>query len=371
MEMKLIKPTVSLSKMMFIFLSIIGCKQTNDVHPIHKDIVDAVFASGHIENLNQYNVNANADGFLQTVSVVEGDTVKTGQLLFKLSNNVQQAQVYNAKTNLEYSISNASPGSPQINQLKYEITQAQQKKSVDSLNYSRYAKLAITNAVSKLDADNARIQYLSSSSNLDILNSNLKDLYHTLKNNIDNAKAQLDIQKGNDDFYIIKAANPGLVLSINKKPGDLAKKGDRIAQIGSGESIAKLYIAEDDIHRIKMGQKVLISLNSEKSHLVNAVIKKIYPQFDNNDQSFVADAYFSKQAFQPINGTQLQANIIIGEKSNAMLIPSNYMTNSSYVFVKGKPEKVHVKTGISTLEYIEILAGLKYDDVLLMPKEVK
>jgi macrolide-specific efflux system membrane fusion protein len=349
----------------------LNCKRSADVHPQYRNVIDAVFASGHIENLYQYSVNANADGYLDKIAVIEGDTVKTGQLLFKLSNDIEKAQVYNAKTSLDYSLYNAREGSPQINQLKFQIAQAKQKKSVDSLNYVRYSRLVKTLAVSKADEDNARIQYLASSSNLDVLNSNLKDLYHNLKNNVDNAKAQLDIQKGNDDFYILKATDPGIVLSVSKKLGDLAKKGDVIAQIGSGTSIAKLYIAEDDIHRVKLGQTVLISLNSDKYHPVNAVIKKIYPQFDNNDQSFVVDAYFTDKALQPINGTQLQANIIISEKSNALVIPSYYILNGNYVFVKGKSDKVPVKTGISTLEYTEILSGLSVNDVLLTPKQLK
>lgn len=369
--MKQIKQIVYTFLIMSVLLYDCGCKRSNDVHPMYKDIVDAVFASGHIENLNQYNVNANADGFIQTVSVKEGDIVKPGQILFRLTNNIQKAQIYSAERNLNYSIDNASAGSPQIDQLKYQIIQAQQKKSVDSLNYIRYAKLAVTNAVSRSDADNARIQYLSSSSNLNVLNSNLKDLYHNLRNSVDNAKAQLEIQQGNNDFYDLKAANPGIVLSINKKIGDLAKKGDLVAQIGSGVSIAKLYIAEDDIHRVKLEQNVLISLNSDKSHVINAVVRKIYPQFNNNDQSFLADAYFLEKGIQPINGTQLQANIIINKKNNAMVIPSYYIVNGNYVFIKGKPDKVTVKTGISTLEYTEVLSGLNNDDILLMPKEVK
>ena len=54
-----------------------------------------------------------------------------------------------------------------------------------------------------------------------------------------------------------------------------------------------------------------------------------------------------------------------------MVIPSYYIVNGNYVFIKGKPDKVTVKTGISTLEYTEVLSGLNNDDILLMPKEVK
>jgi multidrug efflux pump subunit AcrA (membrane-fusion protein) len=279
--------------------------------------------------------------------------------------------VINAVNNLKFAQTNAASGSPQIDQLKFQIRQAQQKTTVDSLNNERYARLVKTLAVSKADADNARVQYTSSKSNLDVLESNLRDLEHTLKNNVDNARIQLEIQKENDDYYTIRASDPGVVLAVNKKLGDYAKKGDAICQIGSGMAIAKLYIAEDDIHRVKIGQPVLVSLNSNKNYILKATVRKLYPSFDTNDQSFVVDARFAPNQGKMINGTQLQANIIIEEKSNALVIPSEYLVNGDYVFIKGKTDKIPVSVGIRTLDYTEIRSGLSDQDVLLLPKQMK
>jgi len=353
---------------LWVFASFNACKQAEEIKPLRRDIVDAVFASGHIENMYQYSVNANVDGFLQNLGVKEGDKVKSGQKLFYLSNEVQNSQVQSAKTNLEFAEYNASMHSPQIEQLKLQIDQAEQKKQVDSMNYLRYSRLVKTQAVSKQDADNVRIQYLSSKSNLGVLQNNLHDLMHTLKLNQENAKTQLEIQKETNNYYFIQARAAGTVLSISKKVGDYAKKGDLIAQIGSGIAIAKLYIAEDDIHRVALGQKVLISLNSNKDSILQATIIKIYPSFDQTDQSFLVDAEFKNPNGNYINGTQLQANIILGEKKNALVIPSYCLGTGDFVNLKGQKEKVPVKTGIKTLEFTEILSGLNETDILTLPK---
>lgn len=353
---------------MYLLPFLISCNTMEEIKPLRKDIVDAVFASGHIENMYQYSVNANVEGFLQNQWVKEGDKVKTGQKMFYLTNEVQNSQVQSALNNLEYAHFNASSQSPQIEQLKIQIAQAEQKKLVDSLNYQRYSRLVKTQAVSKQDADNARIQYLSSVANLGVLQNNLHDEIHTLKLNLDNAKSQLDIQKETNNYYLIQARNNGTVLSINKKLGDYLKKGDLIAQIGSGITLAKLYIAEDDIHRVNLGQRVFISLNSNKDSILEARITKIYPSFDQNDQSFLADAQFINPNSTLINGTQLQANIILGEKKNALVIPSYLLGNGDYIYLKGKKEKIPVKTGIKTLEFTEILSGLQESDILLSPK---
>lgn len=64
-------------------------------------------------------------------------------------------------------------------------------------------------------------------------------------------------------------------------------------------------------------------------------------------------------------GTQLEANILVGEKKNALLVPRNYVGFGNKVNVKGKDENVIIKTGIVSTEYVEVLDGVNQDDILL------
>ncbi len=359
-----------INKIIFSILltgTILSCHTKETVSPIRKNIIDAVFASGHLENLFQYSVNANIEGFVNKIWVTEGDSVRVGQKLFYLSNDVQNSQVINANNNLAYAKNNVSYHSPQIEPLKLQILQARQKMQVDSINYERYSKLIVSKAVSQADADNARIQYQNDVSNLGVLENNLKDLFHTLNLNVKNAEEQVNIQKETNNYYFLKAKSPGIVLSIHKKVGDYMKKGDAIAQIGSGKTIAKLYLAEDDIHRVKLGQKTLISLNSDRNKLLSATITKIYPSFDENDQSFVVDAQFDSNYSNLVNGSQLQANVVIEERKNALVIPSRYIMQGDYILLNSQ-KKVKIQVGIRTLEYSEVLSGINGSELLALPK---
>lgn len=354
-----------------LLLGLAACKHPQSVKPQRKDIVDAVFGSGHLENTNQYNVMANAEGYIRISYVSEGDTVKSGQSLFRLSNDVQQSQVSNALNNLEYAKTNALPHSPQLEQLKIQIEQARQKNQVDSLNYARYARLVKTQAVSTMDYDNARLTYQSSLANLQVLEKNLADLERSVDLNLKNAKSQYDIQNQNNDYYVITSDAPGVIMNVGKKTGDYVKKGDVIALVGAGKPVIKLYIAEEDIHRIIAGQTALISLNSRKDTVFKATITKIYPGFNTTEQSFIAEATFNEgeQTGPLLNGTQLQANIIIGEKKQALVIPTYYLMSGNYVMLKGGKEKKAVQTGITTLEWTEITGGLSENDELIQPKQ--
>ncbi|WP_158795771.1 efflux RND transporter periplasmic adaptor subunit [Pedobacter sp. L105] len=352
-----------------ICLLFTACTQQETIIPQRKEIVDAVFGSGHIENNDQYNVMANTEGYIKASYVAEGDSVKSNQHLFRLSNEVQQTQVGNALTNLEFAKKNNSPRAPQIEQLKIQISQAADKKRVDSLNEQRYSRLVKTHAVSAMDYDNALLTYQSSASSLNVLRKNLADLQRNVKLSQQNASSQYQIQQQNNDYNNLNSKAGGVVMNISKKVGDYVKKGDAIALIGAGKPIIKLYIAEDDIQRIQPGQVALISLNSVKDYTFKAVVTKIYPAFNNDQQSFIVEASFTDQPANLLNGTQLQANVIIQTKKDALVIPSYYLINGDYVLLKGSKDKKAVKTGIRTLEWTEITAGISTDDVLTLPKQ--
>jgi multidrug efflux pump subunit AcrA (membrane-fusion protein) len=347
---------------------LVSCGNKAETRPERKDIVDAVFASGHTENFDQYTITANTDGFVAKAFVKEGDTVKAGQLLFRVQSDVQQTQVRNAYTNLDFALTNADSGSPQIQQLKLQIAQAREKLAVDSTNYQRYSRLVGSRAVSLTDFDNAQLNFTNSRSSLAVLEKNLADLQRNLKLNVDNAQAQYDIQRENDQYNYLVSQAGGVVMNVGKKTGDYVKKGDPIATLGTGSVIIKLDIAEDDIRRVRVGQRTLISLNSSKEETFKATITKIYPAFNTTDQSFVAEASFDTVPPMLLNGTQLQANIIIGTKKDALIIPSWYLVNDRYVYTSGSREKRSVETGIRTLEWTEVTRGLNEKDVITEPK---
>lgn len=345
-----------------------GCGGGNGAQPQHKNIIDAVFASGSITTENEYDATANMEGYISKSYVLEGDSVNAGQSLFRLSNDVQQTQVDNALANYRYARADDAANSPKIQQLQLQIKQAEDKLATDSVNYARYASLVKTKAVSRVDYDNARLTYQNSRNNLGVLRQSLADTKRSLALNVENTKAQLEIQKQNNNYYDLKAVATGKVMQIFRKDGDYVKKGDMIAKIGTGKIVARLLIAEEDIQRVKTGQKTYISLNSERDNLLPACISKIYPSFDQTDQAFTADATFDKVPAGIKDGTQLQANIIISQKSNALVIPTQYLLPGDSVLLKNGKKKIHVQTGIRTLEYTEITGGLPADATIILPK---
>jgi multidrug efflux pump subunit AcrA (membrane-fusion protein) len=339
-------------------ITILSCgDDSNTITPVRKDIIDAVFASGYTINSDEYIVATKTEGFIQKSYVKEGDNVEAGDLLFQLSGDVQSSQLQNALAQYNDALFKVSPNSPQIISLQTQIEQAKSQVALDEKNYNRYSTLIKTNAVSQLEFEKSKLQYEASLSELEILEKSLDDLMSSLQLNLENAENQLKIQKDYYGDYFIKAAKKGRVLNIFKEQGELAKRGEALAKIGSGTTLAKLFIAEEDINHIKVGQKTKIALNTAKDKPVDAVISKIYPAFDFAEQSFILEADFLEEDTTILTNTQLQANIIIAQKENALVIPSEYLSKGNIVTLADNSE-VSVQVGIKSSNWVEIISGI-------------
>jgi multidrug efflux pump subunit AcrA (membrane-fusion protein) len=128
---------------------------------------------------------------------------------------------------------------------------------------------------------------------------------------------------------------------------------------------AVLNVDENSIDKVKLGQQVFIKLNTNKNKVLIGKISEILAAFDTQSQSFICKATFDDVIDNSLFGTQLEANILVGEKKNALLVPRNYVGFGNKVNVKGKDENVIIKTGIVSTEYVEVLDGVTKDDILL------
>jgi membrane fusion protein, macrolide-specific efflux system len=355
---------------MLLFTShfLLSCSGKNETTtPETKNITDAVFASGFVAYSDEYWATSNTEGAILKSYVKEGDKVQYNQHLFQLSGEVQSLQSYNAKTNYEDAQSNVNENAPQISQLKKAIHQAEKNLLLDAKNYDRYKILVASNAVSKVDFDKAKLQYENSILNLEIQKQSLEDLQNKLNLQVKNTKNQLDIQNKYVSDYLLKSAVNGVVLEITKKTGELAKKGELLARIGGGTLITKLYIAEEDINKIILNQKVMLVLNTDTKKTYEAKVSKIYPAFNDKEQSFVIEVSFINKVPKLISGTQVQGNIVFEERKNALIIPSRYLTENNMVILENGDKK-QIKIGVRNSEWTEVISGIDKGTTIVLPK---
>ncbi|MEM6767540.1 MAG: HlyD family efflux transporter periplasmic adaptor subunit [Bacteroidota bacterium] len=357
----------SFTLLILMGISATSCSQQECAEVKRTDIIDAVFASGQLIPDEEYLVTANTESYLLEAFVEEGDTVKKGMPLFVLSNESQAAQLTNAEVTYIDAQRKLKDDSPQIRQMELQIAQAQSQLTTDKNNLSRYEKLVETGAVSQVEYDKARLQFENSKHQLEIQEESLAELLTASQLNLQNAETQLILQQeGNRDFFLASAIH-GQVLTVYKTQGDLVRRGESVAQVGGGELVMKLFIAEEDINRIKVGQEAMISLNTDPDNVHKARISKIFPSFDTQEQSFMAEAVFEEFPSQLFPYTQIQANIIINTHRNALVVPTAYLTDGTHVLLEdGSSQEVEI--GLQQADWTEVLSGLTESQVILLPE---
>lgn len=349
-------------------MSMVSCQQKTLTHAERKDIVDAVYAHGYLTSEQEYIVTAKVEGYLDRVLIKEGDTVYQGMPLMLLSNESQSAQLTNAKAKYEDALDRLSENSPDIQQLHLQIEQAKLQESNDKANYERYANLIASKAVSQVDFERAKLQYESAKRNTEIYAQSLDDLLKSRSLNKKEAETQLIVQQESHQDYFLASEINGQVLQVLKQQGELVKRGEAVAQLGGGKIIIQLYIAEQDIRLIQLGQKVRVSLNTDPDNKYWAHISKIFPAFDSQEQSFLAEATFDSLPTSLYAQTQLQANIIIAERENVLLIPVSYLAEGNMVQLEDLSYK-KIRTGINNGIWVEVLEGLSENDIIQFPQE--
>ena len=358
------KNIISIS-LIILVLSSCG-KKLNEVSPQYKKITETVFASGSLEPYDKYNLTAQSEGYLVKLNFTEGDLVKASDVLAIIDNQQANISEKSASELLAISQFNVSSNAPALKQAESNIALATEKLKQDELQFNRYKKLLETNSVSKLEFENASLALENSKTNL----SNLQQAYKLQKQQAEQQLINQESQKNINSFLSgnnnLKAIVGGKVYKKLKETGDYVRRGDVIAVIGNSSNLyARLNIDESNISKIKIGQNVVIQLNSSKNINYDGIVSEILPAFEESSQSFICKVKFSKEPELKISGTQLQANIIIGTKEKAFVIPRSYLDFGNKVSIKGQDEPTIVKTGFISSEWVEIIEGVKESDVLV------
>ncbi len=364
----------SLTIISIFILSFTACKNdaSNEVKPIRKDISEIVFASGTLESDDKYNLTAQTDGNIIKLNIVEGDKVTTNQIVAVIDNKQNIINTNNANEQLKIAQYNNTTNAPLLQQISANIDAAKEKLSQDLIQEKRYLDLFNQSSVTKVELEKMQLNTKTSRANLDALQQQYKSIQQQNKQQYITQNNSVKVNEVNQDNNIVKVIAVGKVYKKVKQVGDFVRRGDVIAIIANENKLyAKLNVDENSIDKINVGQNVTIQLNTQKDKKYNATISEILPVFDEQSQSFIVKVQFLEKPDFTINGTQLEANVFIAEKKNALLIPRSYLSYGNKVQLKDSKDLKTINVGIISTEYVEVLSGLTENDVLVTIKPNK
>ncbi|OQP49817.1 hypothetical protein A4H97_28440 [Niastella yeongjuensis] len=356
-----------------ILLFSLCCNNTPVVFPERKDIVEAVYAAGKIIPENEYKLSSLSNGTIIKKLVKDGDTVQKGQLLYIINNEAAKEQFKAASKNFHMATENLSGQSPLLNDLKLSMQNAEVKCDNDSSIYYRYKALWSQNIGTRNNLDNAFANYQVSLNQKNMAEQKYYAAVNELEVSAGNARSQLASAGKDLQEYFIRSDRDGVVYQTFKETGETVFTNEVVALIGNaGHQLIRLSVDQEDIGSVQTGQQVLLQTDVTGNTIYEAIVSCIYPVMNEQDQTFRVDATFSNLSAPAFIHSSVEANIIIQKKNKALVLPRTALAanDSVWVQVNGDKTKKHIQTGITTLENVEIIAGLdETTPVLLTNKE--
>jgi HlyD family secretion protein len=353
---------------------------------IKRNIVQVVSGTGTINPETKVDISAEISGEIVQLPYKEGDTVKKGDLLVKI-----KAETYGARINQQQA-------GVQYSRTQVEVSENNLKKA--ELEFQRTEQLFKSGLVSQSELDNARIAYEVAKSNVKSSNANVRQNLALLQ------QSSQDLSKAT-----IRSNMDGIVTTLNNELGEKVVGTQQMAgtviMTVSDLSVmdAEIEVSETDITSVKLGDTAEVEVDAFPDRLIKGYVYEISNSAKSKGTgtqeqviNFIVKIRIIDQDVSLKPGMSCNAEIKVNSKSDVIAIPIQSVTAredekppetsgddvkrkseenvkkkekpKEVVFIvdEGTPSKVkmvQVKTGISDDKYIEVLEGLKPEDVIV------
>ena len=350
------------------FVFFISCKSNNDkISPREAAISESIYASGILKSENQYQVFAPVSGIINQIFVSEGDTIKMNGSILSISNETQQLSKENAALAAKFSDVDANKG--KLNEAKLFVEFSKNKMKIDSSLFVRQTALWKQNVGTKVELEQRDLAFQNSKNTYYSAIVKYNDLKRQLDFSSAQAKNNLQISSKLANDYIVKSKINGTVYTIPLKVGEIISPQTPIAIIGDAKKfILEMQVDEYDILKVQKGLTVLVTMDSYKGQVFEALVTRLNPLMNERSKTFLVEAEFVNPPKKLYPNTSFEANIVIQSKKKALLIPRNYLYKDSSV-IKSNGDTVKVITGLKDYQKVEIISGISASDEIVKPIE--
>ncbi|MEM3112694.1 MAG: efflux RND transporter periplasmic adaptor subunit [Candidatus Anstonellales archaeon] len=332
-------------------------------------IISTISASGSVMATNTVSVTTQASGVVKAVYVKDGEKVVAGQKIIEITLD-QEGQQKNASAWASYLAAKNN-----LESAKATLY------TLDSAMWAANQKF-INDAVARgLSTDDPT--YIQQHD--DWLAAEAK--YKNQKSVIDQAKASLNSAwlSYQSTSPIVTAPIAGVVSNLGVVPGMILNPqntstnqtpSSRVAVIRTQSEtrpIISVNIAEVDVPKVKIDQKVTVTLDSlpDKTFTGKVVTVDRIGTSSNNVVSYPALIQLDTFSSEILPNMAANASIILESKSDVLLVPSAAVqTQAGQSFVRvlrnGHEEQVLVEIGLQSDTQVEIISGLSEGDEVII-----
>jgi len=340
----------------------------------HDVFQDYITVQGTVEPITTVYLDAVEGGRVEEILIDEGNMVKKGDVILRLSNNNLLLEITNGEAGVVRAINELRTVQLTMDQTRVRYkqqiieleTQVAQSKRLFENNKILYDQ----KHVSREEFDQSRENYNANKQLLTLVKENFRNdsitqsiQINSMETSVQSMEESMRIIRRRLDNLNIKATVDGELATLNPEIGEVITYGTRVGTINILDSY-KLRVDIDE-HYIARIQKGLTGECDFASTPYTGVITKIYPEVQNG--RFAVDMVFTEEVPAQIRiGQTSRIRLQLGESKEGVLLTKGgfyQTTGGQWVFVLDESEEFAVKRDISigrqNPRYYEVLGGLE------------
>lgn len=298
-------------------------------------------------------IGSRVPGYVEKVTVREGDVVRTGQVLVVLRSDELRARVEGAEA-VEKEARNA------LAEAQAALDEAQAQKALAERTYLRYCQLMERESVSQQEFDEALARYEESKARL----RGAEEALNRTEARVEQAGSSLREARSYYEYTRIRAPGDGIVTEKAVNEGDLVAPGG-ILLVVEGRDLYRLECAVDEslTSRISVGDAVEVRLSWQKEKPLTGTVSEIVPRVDPLTRTFLVRV--DLPSVEGIRSGMYGAAFFRRGAREVILVPKTALHECgqlSILFVVKAQEAVErrlVKTGKEREDGVEVLSGIE------------
>jgi HlyD family secretion protein len=345
------------------------------IEEVKEDVFqDYITVQGTVEPITTVYLDAVEGGRVEEILIDEGNMVKKGDVILRLSNNNLLLEITNGEAGVVRAINELRTVQLTMDQTrvryKQQIIELETQVAQSKRQYENNKILFEQNHISREEYDQSSENYNANKQLLALVKENFRNdsitqsiQLSSMESSVQSMEESMRIIRRRLDNLNIKATVDGELASLNPEIGEVITYGTRVGIINILDSY-KLRVDIDE-HYIARIQRGLYGECDFASVPYTGVITKIYPEVAGG--RFAVDMVFTEEVPAQIRiGQTSRIRLQLGESQEGILLTKGgfyQTTGGQWVFVLDESEEFAVKRDISigrqNPRYYEVLGGLE------------
>lgn len=324
--------------------------------------------SGQVVADSPISIVPTISGTVLHLPVKVGDTVKKGDLLFR----IDTTQITSSYSALKQSYDATQRMTNEaIQNAQAALPIAQSALTTAQTNYDNTLALFNVGAVSQVEVDQTRMQLDQARNQLKQAQSAVTQARASQQAQLAQIEASLSQMNAQVAAATVTAPCDGLIVGVNITAGGIAApSGPAILLAEGGRTRVSVQVSEDLLGQLKVGDIADVTVSAVSDVPFRAEIASIAPAANAQTALYEVRMYTLLGVHYPI-GAFAEVTFFTNQRRDTITIPSDAMITDgtqSYVFIVENETaiKVPVDTGVVGNGITEILSGLTGSEILVV-----